>query len=340
MKKTVFPIIILSLIIVASVVGYKVWASSIPYSILKIKKAIANHDRYLFEKHVDLEAFLSRAVNDFMSFSMASADIGEQDGLGNAFAMGMMQMIKPALISAGKESIYRYIETGNFKEESKPNAEPVEPGQPEQSFENKISELTSSVSFSGKASIKRDKSTAIWSAEIKDTRFDKSSNLDFRLIQTPEKYWRVTEISNLNEYLAESQALELNWKIEKNQPVKQSMLKLCEVVGTKKSSTNEGFEQNIVYSVTFKNIGLRKIKKITGKIIAKNGNYEDSLVAQVDADIASQATGTYFWKKSPNMFNANEMAILNSPDNEVAVTFEITSITLDDGEKIELPFII
>lgn len=339
MKKN--SLVILLLIVgVLGYFGYKIYKTSPQYSVTQISKAMKDKDRYLFEKHVDVESLVSRAVDDFMAYSMSTMPNDDTSGFANVFAMGFIQMIKPTLITAAKQGVYRYIESGKFEMGgvSGNKEEKAEDTNNTKSTENKILELTQTIKPTGKFSIKQDKSTSVCSIEIKDSRFNKPFNLDFRLIKTPDNFWKVTEISNLKEYIEQYDKLDKAWKKEQNTPLLQQINKVCQIESASKSVSEKTFSKEIVYSVSIKNLSDKPIKAITGIITAQSNSFKDVLNAKADSGIKSNSNETFLWTKDANMFNKNEMGILEAPDAETKVSFQLCSIVFDSGEKIELPY--
>ena len=76
------------------------WIKTPVYSLNIIKESIQKHDTTTFEKHVDMDTLYVKAFDDSI---VAMSRIQGDDTLSNPFAAGIIQMLKPTVVSALKQ---------------------------------------------------------------------------------------------------------------------------------------------------------------------------------------------------------------------------------------------
>ncbi len=97
--------------------GFYYYTTTPTYSVLQIRNAVQDHDVALFEKHVDVDTLFNRLIDDVMAQALSQAANEDDSGwstLGSALGAGIMQMMKPTLVSGLKSSTLRYVETGEL----------------------------------------------------------------------------------------------------------------------------------------------------------------------------------------------------------------------------------
>ena len=96
------------LLALVGVGGYYYWTTTPEYSLQKILTALEEHDVDTFEKHVDIENFVESAIDQFMLQTLSETTDPEKSGLeslGNLLGAGLMELMKPKLVSFAKKSI-------------------------------------------------------------------------------------------------------------------------------------------------------------------------------------------------------------------------------------------
>lgn len=103
MKRIVIAVLV---ILLATGGGYYYYTTTPTYSILQIRKSVQTHDVVFFQKHVDTDTLYGRLVDDVVGAQMAkmAADTNESGWgkMGQAIGAGMIQMMKPALLTGLK----------------------------------------------------------------------------------------------------------------------------------------------------------------------------------------------------------------------------------------------
>ena len=69
---------------------------------MMMSKAVSDHDWDAFQKYVDVDAVVTKVVDDTMAASLKK----DTSGLG-ALAAGMAQSLRPSIIAAVKEAIHQ-----------------------------------------------------------------------------------------------------------------------------------------------------------------------------------------------------------------------------------------
>ena len=188
MKTKIKRIIIIAAIIVIGLFGYNYWINTPQYSLLQIQKSVENKDRLLFEKHVDSRKIIEEIVDDISEMFIDEVDNGQSNEyslLNPAFwASGLTSILKPTIESVIEEAF------DDFWEHEIENFDSYESSS---EFGNIVGSFE--ISY-----IKKDGKVAKLGLVAIDPLTSDEVNLEFKLNKI-ENYWRITEISNLEELL-------------------------------------------------------------------------------------------------------------------------------------------
>ena len=188
MKTKIKRIIIIAAIIVIGLFGYNYWINTPQYSLLQIQKSVENKDRLLFEKHVDSRKIIEEIVDDISEMFIDEVDNGQSNEyslLNPAFwASGLTSIFKPTIESVIEEAF------DDFWEHEIENFDSYESSS---EFGNIVGSFE--ISY-----IKKDGKVAKLGLVAIDPLTSDEVNLEFKLNKI-ENYWRITEISNLEELL-------------------------------------------------------------------------------------------------------------------------------------------
>tara|TARA_Y100000996_G_scaffold397858_1_gene365326 strand:+ start:1023 stop:1631 length:609 start_codon:yes stop_codon:yes gene_type:complete len=188
MKTKIKRIIIIAAILVIGLFGYNYWINTPQYSLLQIQKSVENKDRLLFEKHVDSQKIIEEIVDDISEMFIDEVDNGQSNEyslLNPAFwASGLTSILKPTIESVIEEAF------DDFWEHEIENFDSYESSS---EFGNIVSSFEMSY-------IKKDGKVAKLGLVAIDPLTSDEVNLEFKLNKI-ENYWRITEISNLEELL-------------------------------------------------------------------------------------------------------------------------------------------
>lgn len=188
MKTKIKRIIIIAAILVIGLFGYNYWINTPQYSLLQIQKSVENKDRLLFEKHVDSQKIIEEIVDDISEMFIDEVDNGQSNEyslLNPAFwASGLTSIFKPTIESVIEEAF------DDFWEHEIENFDNYESSS---EFGNIVSSFE--ISY-----IKKDGKVAKLGLVAIDPLTSDEVNLEFKLNKI-ENYWRITQISNLEELL-------------------------------------------------------------------------------------------------------------------------------------------
>ena len=188
MKTKFKRIIIIAAILVIGLIGYNYWINTPQYSLLQIQKSVENKDRLLFEKHVDSQKIIEEIVDDISEMFIDEVDNGQSNEyslLNPAFwASGLTSILKPTIESVIEEAF------DDFWEHEIENFDSYESSS---EFGNIVSSFEMSY-------IKKDDKVAKLGLVAIDPLTGDEVNLEFKLNKI-ENYWRITQISNLEELL-------------------------------------------------------------------------------------------------------------------------------------------
>ena len=188
MKTKFKRIIIIAAILVIGLFGYNYWINTPQYSLLQIQKSVENKDRLLFEKYVDSKKIIEEIVDDISEMFIDEVDNGQSNEysiLNPAFwASGLTSILKPTIESVIEEAF------DDFWEHEIENFDSYEPSS---EFGNIVGSFE--ISY-----IKKDGKVARLGLVAIDPLTSDEVNLEFKLNKI-ENYWRITEISNLEELL-------------------------------------------------------------------------------------------------------------------------------------------
>ena len=188
MKTKIKRIIIIAAILVIGLFGYNYWINTPQYSLLQIQKSVENKDRLLFEKYVDSKKIIEEIVDDISEMFIDEVDNGQSNEyslLNPAFwASGLTSILKPTIESVIEEA---------FDDLWEHEIENFDSYEPSSEFGNIVGSFE--ISY-----IKKDGKVARLGLVAIDPLTSDEVNLEFKLNKI-ENYWRITEISNLEELL-------------------------------------------------------------------------------------------------------------------------------------------
>ena len=180
--------IIIAAILVIGLIGYNYWINTPQYSLLQIQKSVEKKDRLLFEKHVDSQKIIEEIVDDISEMFIDEVDNGQSNEyslLNPAFwASGLTSIFKPTIESVIEEAF------DDFWEHEIENFDSYESSS---EFGNIVGSFQMSY-------IKKDGKVAKLGLVAIDPLTGDEVNLEFKLNKI-ENYWRITQISNLEELL-------------------------------------------------------------------------------------------------------------------------------------------
>ena len=187
MKKS----IIIIAIIVIGVFGYNYWINTPQYSLLQIQKSVDTKDRALFDKHVDTNGIIEEIVEDLSKLFIEEMDAEES----SEFSFFDPQVLAAGFLSLFQPVIENAIEEG-FDEFWEDEVETVEIKESKSDFRNNLDSFEMSY-------LKKDGKIAKLGLEREDPDSGRIVKIEFKLNKI-ENYWRITQISNLQDLLRQN----------------------------------------------------------------------------------------------------------------------------------------
>lgn len=336
MRKTV--IVLAAVMVLAAVggyMGYRYWKGTPEYAISQIRESVEQNDIMLFRKYVDLDTLLDRSVDSLLETVTKDT---EGEGLANDFARGLAKVLKPTLVSEMKKQIESWVETGRIPEPSE-EAEKKESKLGENVKIKKLGRLQ----YQGTGEERREGKVCYVILKLHDTRYDCEYRPELMMRETPAGHLKVVEIANLAEVLQKMEAEEKAWKARQNAPYQKKMNAALELVRADKSIWQDEWEiqQKIVINLTLKNTSDRAISQIEAELKATPQNKEElskKWSVSVGGPLRPGTAKTVTWKFDTNQFMEKDMAVFNTPAEDLDIRFKPELVEFTDGDVVELPY--
>lgn len=310
------------------------WVKTPQYSIGLIREAVVNHDVVKFEKHVNLDKLLNRAFDDVIT---AQGKITGENIRDNAFANGIINMLKPNVVNALKDFIISEVKSKPDENKSKQGSEA---GSEEMTEGMKKKFNAKNNSVKDVSVISKTDNQAIVAVTTYDKQVDKDFTIHLRMVKLEDGTWQIYELDNLVDYFV---ALE-KAKVEKlealNKPIREKIMKELKVISASVSigsNNNMFFEiKRINLNASFKNESGKDIASFKYLLTMQNddkkilktvgGEYTDGLKNGQEAKISGNI--------ELNPFIDNDKAIGNGEYNAKESTIKVMEITYADGTKL------
>jgi hypothetical protein len=346
MKKIGIAVLI---ILLMSGAGYYYYTTTPTYSILQIKKSVDTHDVVLFQKHVDIDTLYTRLIDDVMSAQMAKM-AGESDGhgwekMGAAIGAGMIQMMKPTLISSLKNSTLQYVETGNAKaaEDSKPDGSVPEAGLGKEKAN--LDGMMKNFGLKDKKSldykiIKQGKVATVV-VPYDNEELDMPMEMQFTL-RDQGGYWQLVQFNNAGELITKVEQEKEKKLTAANAEIQKKMRDMIGFVSAEKLNRTEdqwGYDKKVLIQIVFQSGSNVPVKEWNGEIYVLDK--ADALVFTLKAKGAFEkplAKGTQEamgWEVDINQFMDGHLPLWQLPEGKLNVRMKTARLILEDGSIIE-----
>ena len=170
------------------------WTKTPVYSANIIRESIAKHDVVTFEKHVDMDTLYGKGYDD----AIIAIDRIEGNGIStNPFAMGILQMMKPAIVNELKAKTLEEIKGVDNGQSSKKNqaTKMAEDLQEKADVKN--------ADFKDITVVSKEKGEAIVAVTLHNKKFNKDFELKVKMAELQDGTWKLKEITNLVDFLVE-----------------------------------------------------------------------------------------------------------------------------------------
>lgn len=317
------------------------WIKTPTYSLGLIRDSIQKHDVVTFEKHVDLDTLYNKGFNDAM---IAMGKIEGNDIMSNPFAAGIIQMMKPAVVSALKEATLNTVKgdtnTNQTQQDNNSNQQGVDTKAFSKNLESKSGMEDST--FSGATVISEENGEAIVAITLHNNKVDQDFKLNVKMTKLDDGSWRVKEITNLVDFLIAVDAAEKAKLAELNKPIREKIENSVALSNSTLTLANDGNPFFASYwwknTITLKNNSSQAITSLVIKYSILDQNKavkkEESLIYNKNA-IAPNTDRTLTSRMELNQFISEDNDMIKNPSN-YAIAVEITSVKFADGTTTEL----
>lgn len=170
------------------------WTKTPVYSANIIRESIAKHDVVTFEKHVDMDTLYGKGYDD----AIIAIDRIEGNGIStNPFAMGILQMMKPAIVNELKAKTLEEIKGVDNGQSSKKNqATKMAEGLQEKAD-------VKNADFKDITVVSKENGEAIVALTLHNKKFNKDFELKVKMAELQDGTWKLKEFTNLVDFLVE-----------------------------------------------------------------------------------------------------------------------------------------
>ena len=243
---------LISVIVCAALFYFFYYTKTPIYSVKQIGEAIQKHDVETFDRHVDLKHMMGKLYDDFVA--KESKDQGSLAG--NAFALGIVNALKPVAVAELQDAVYAEItpkEPATEQKESKIN------------LFDRFKDSKNAAKLKDVSTISKDGDTAIVGIKYHNRKVDKDYSLKVKMEKRSDGKWRAKELTNLIEVLEQTEKDEEEKLIELDKPYKEQVWKtveLAEEYGWRLNSFYNGYGLEVC--VSLKNISNKEIASASG----------------------------------------------------------------------------
>ncbi len=334
-NRIILAIGIAAIVIVVGIFGYLTWKKSPRYSLNQVRHAFETHDLMKFEKYVDTETLVTRFVDQTLAEHMEEQQANDAAGeWGMNLAQGIIQAMKPQLVSTVEQQIKSLVEQG-----SDAASEAVEDDAAVNLAAFFKENEETNLDFEGVEGTKKDGKIATVTLAFYQPRTKDELKLEVKMRQM-DGYWQVAELPNATAFIEQTNAIREKILAEKNQPIVAEIQKALIVQSARKYERSDswGIERNAVFDVVLKNIGTKDIKTINGLITAKDkdGNTIKSITFADDEGVAAGQETTGSWYFATNQFIDEEKRLYETPNEDMQIDVSLQKIVFSDGSELKL----
>ena len=304
------------------------------YSMKLIGEAVQKHDLETFERHVDVKHMVGKIYDDYVV--MESKDKGSLAG--NAFALGLVNALKPVAVAQIQDAVYSEI--------AQKNESPQQSKTDVAVFE-RIKQNKNASELKGVSTISKDGDTAIVGIKYHNRKVDKDYTIKVKMEKMSDGKWRAKEAVNLVDIIEQTTKDEAEKLKELDKPFKEQIWKnvqLTDYSAHRLYTVNNYYESQyfIEAKTALLNKSGKKITKVTGFIQLEHDDapfvslkrFKMRPISEIDVD--QQAVT--FSETKLNPYNDVDKEIINLYNsNKLFVRHFVMSLTFEDGTKIVRP---
>lgn len=348
MKRIVIAVLV---ILLATGGGYYYYTTTPTYSILQIRKSVQTHDVVLFQKHVDTDTLYGRLVDDVVGAQMAkmAADTNESGWgkMGQAIGAGMIQMMKPALLTGLKNSTLKYIETGNVgSNDAAGNGQAVIPTSTSTKQENaNLDGMMSNFGINDKTKIdyrivKQGKVANVYVPFVNE---DLNMPLEMQFtLRDQGGYWQLVQFNNAAELMTAIEQEQEKRLAVANAEIQKSMQQNIGLVDAQKANRVDdkwGYDKKVLLQIIFQAGSDVPVAKWSGEIFVVDANQTTIFTMKAHAvfeqPLAKGVQQPMVWEVDINQFMDGHLPLWNLPEGKLGVRVKTNQLTFSDGSIAE-----
>jgi len=313
--------------------AYTYWKGTPEYSLMQIKRAVESHDVALFERHVDVDSLIQRAVDSVMAQSLSGIETNGSgiEALGGAIAAGMIAMVKPKIVDYTKTKLIMAVEGGQplSDESDQSGVAAAAASKFESVFGNSFDLDNYEILKDGHI------------AYLYVTRFDEELGEDLTLkfkMREMKGYWQVIEASNLKELMSTTEKLRKTRLSEVNALVEARMKNILAITDIKLRSSKETYSRAVTITAKLQNSSNEDIRE--SLIILEIKDNEGSIVKSARVSLTTELLAGKLqqrtWIFDVNQFIPEDMAFYSLDGGSPTFSAKVSRIEFVNGEVLEM----
>lgn len=340
MRKAFIGIVLLGLV-GAMCGGYWYWTGTPSYAIAQIGKTVADHDLPAFRRFVDLDTVASRLVDDAMSDIVAEAKAkGSGGGIGDAMGLGLLQLLKPRLVSMFQEQAERFVETGSFEQSAEVGRDVNDATTQSVSLHSVANGLGVTMStIEDVEEVERDGQIALVRLRMRPKTSADPVAVDLKMRRNGRS-WQVAEIANFVPLLKSAQENQRLRLEELNEPIRKAISEGLVVHSVSKDvlAGRFSFDNKIRIRATFENKSQREIVGFKGVVNAtdESGSLIKTIAVEFTDKIPVGMRYEGEWRVDANPFIAADKTLYETPSSRLTMKLQVNEISFADGDGLRI----
>lgn len=336
-SKRIYIVAIIVVIVAGLLTYFLYWKKTPEYSLGIIRDAITTHNVATFQRHVDLDTLLSRAFDDVV--------LGGLEKEGNdvkSMAAGFAQAFKQPTVSALKDGVKRYVESGSFEVNNQPTTDAQASASTDKISPKDFSKKSglTSADYRGVAYTKKDGKIAVVGIKIWEKQVAKEFVLDVKMRELDDGTWQIAEVSNLSAYVSLLEQAREQKLAELNKPTEdqiKSAVTVGEATSQKVAGDRWGFSTLLQVTIPLTFNEDKNITELAGTMIVIS---EDKQIFKgtFDSQGSTYKGKVSYLKRSweLNPFIEGQKKIIRIPDNSLVKKVTIRRLKFSDGSELKL----
>ena len=338
MNQKLTAMLVVLLLIVGGICGYRYYKRSPEYSLKLIQESVEEHNWDKFSRRVDVKAMSESAFDDLLAGAMENDKT--MDSGTKTLAAGFAQMLKPAVTGAIERSIQAYVETGEVvATEANTGEKGNKDKTGEQAADNLLAKThAKDVKFTGVKQSVVDDDIATVTLGIKNERLGKEFALILKMSRLEDGTWKIKRIANLKEFMQAVKEAEDQKLAELNRPVKEELdtaVKIGAVSGQVQQKDSFGFSHRLLLSSELELNAVKPMSSISGEIEMTNSAGDISVTKYTYA-VNGVTSGKCKMNLSKDLNMFLDDKLIKSRGEGYKYEVKVTAIKYQDGTETKL----